>query len=84
MEISRYQKLFGVGPASMAISLLLLGLLILLNANLGHAKIFRYPGPIRTVGLHLIGIEIGWHAWCIKTISQWWTKDQRSPLCSCR
>ena len=76
MEISRYQKLFGMGPVGLAISLLLLGFLYLLNTSLGHAKMFRYPGPIRTVGLILIGIWICWHAWCIKTISQWWNRDK--------
>ena len=76
MSISRYQKLFGVGPLGLLISLAALGVLLLLDVNVHHAKISSQPGIIRTIGLVLILIWICWHSWCMRTISRWWRHDQ--------
>jgi protein-S-isoprenylcysteine O-methyltransferase Ste14 len=74
--ISRYQKLFGVGPVGLVIGLVLLGLLWLLDRQLGHVEILAQPGPIRICGLILIGLWICWHIWCLKTLRLWWLKDR--------
>jgi len=76
MTISRYQKLFGVGPLGMLIGLIFLGFLWLLDRSLNHAKIFARPGALRTIGSVLIVSWICWHAWSIRTISRWWRHDQ--------
>jgi len=74
--ISRYQKLFGVGPVNLLISLSLLGLLWLLDRLLGHVEILTRPGPIRAFGLILFGLWICWHLWCIAAIRHWWQHDR--------
>ena len=76
MSISRYQKLFGVGPLGMLISIVLLGLLWLLDRILHHIEMSSRPGTIRIIGSILILCWICWHSWCIRTISQWWHHDQ--------
>jgi protein-S-isoprenylcysteine O-methyltransferase Ste14 len=70
--ISRYTKLFGIGPTALLISLCLLGLLVLLDKLLGHVAITSRPGLIRAVGIVFIGLWICWHSWAIKTIKEWW------------
>ena len=76
MNISRYQKLFGVGPLGMLISVVLLGLLWLLDRVLHHVEIVNQPGIIRIIGSILILFWVCWHSWCIRTISRWWRHDQ--------
>ena len=76
MSISRYQKLFGVGPLGMLISLVLLGLLWLLDRILHHLEMSSRPGIIRIIGSILILFWICWHWWCIRSISRWWRHDQ--------
>ena len=60
----------------MVISLAVLGLLWLLDRRLGHVEILRQPGPVRTLGLVLIGLWICWHIWCLRTIRLWWFEDK--------
>jgi protein-S-isoprenylcysteine O-methyltransferase Ste14 len=74
--ISRYQKLFGVGPLGVIISLALLGLLWLLDRILHHMEILSQPRPLRAIGLILIGLWTCWHIWCLKTIRRWWFEDR--------
>jgi protein-S-isoprenylcysteine O-methyltransferase len=76
MNISRYQKLFGVGPLGMLISMVLLGLLWLLDRVLHHVEMSRQPEMIRIIGSILILFWICWHSWCTRTISRWWRHDQ--------
>jgi protein-S-isoprenylcysteine O-methyltransferase Ste14 len=77
--ISTYKKLFGIGPMALLISLILLGLLWLLDRLFGHVAILNHPKPFRIMGIVLIGIWICWHSWAIKTIREWWN---RSRLCT--
>lgn len=79
MKISRYQKIFGVGPLGLVIGWCLLAALWLLDRKLGHVRIMSQPEPIALVGLILICIWICWHIWCILTIRRWWL---RSQLCT--
>jgi protein-S-isoprenylcysteine O-methyltransferase Ste14 len=76
MKISRYQKLFGVGQISALIGLIILGILWLLDRSMGHIGIFHRPTSARIISSILIAIWICWHAWCMKTISQWWRNDK--------
>jgi protein-S-isoprenylcysteine O-methyltransferase Ste14 len=76
MEITRYQKHFGVGPLAFLTSLFLLGLLLLLDRRLGHPSILNQPKTTRIMGLVLIGCWICWHSWAIKTIRSWWNQDR--------
>lgn len=76
MKISKYQKLFGVGPAGMLISLAILGLLWLLDRILRNVEMFSQPRLVRMIGLILIAIWICWHFWCMRTIRLWWRHDQ--------
>jgi len=76
MNISKYQKLFGVGPLGLLISVVLLGLLWLLDRILHHVEMSSQPGRIRIVGSIFILVWVCWHSWCIRTISRWWRHDQ--------
>jgi protein-S-isoprenylcysteine O-methyltransferase Ste14 len=75
-SISKYRKIFGVGPLGFLIGLVMFGLLWLINRGLGHTPVLAQSGLIRTLGLILIGIWICWHIWCLKTIKKWWRGNQ--------
>jgi protein-S-isoprenylcysteine O-methyltransferase Ste14 len=75
MKISKYQRVFGVGPIGLLTSLSLLGLLWLLIRRLGYTTTSPWPQSIRIAGMILIALWICWHAWAIKTIRSWWSKD---------
>ena len=79
MKISRFQKLFGVGPIGFASDVVLLSLLWLLDWRLGHVAISSNPKPVMIPGLALIVFWMCWHIWCLRTILQWW-RDSR--LCT--
>ncbi len=76
MNITRYQKLFGVGHIALLIELIIFVLLWLVDRVLGHVEIWSRPWPIRIIGSILITIWICWHSWCMKTINQWWRHDK--------
>jgi protein-S-isoprenylcysteine O-methyltransferase Ste14 len=76
MSISKSQKLFGVGLIGMLASLVLLGLLWLLDRAFYHVEITGHSGAIRIIGLALIAIWICWHIWCLRAIGLWWYHDQ--------
>ena len=76
MQITRYQKLFGVGQISWMIGMVLIGLLYLLDGALGHPALARQPKTVRMIGAILIAIWICWHLWCFKAIRQWWHHDK--------
>lgn len=76
MNISKYQKLFGVGPLGMLIGIVMFGLLWLLDRVLNHVEILNKPGMIRSIGSILVVLWVCWHSWSIKTISRWWRHDQ--------
>jgi protein-S-isoprenylcysteine O-methyltransferase Ste14 len=76
MKISKYQKLFGVGLLGAAINFAVLGLFWLLDRKLGHVQILSQAGPIRMLGLILVGLWICWQIWCVRTIRLWWRDDR--------
>ena len=76
MNISRYQKLFGVGPLGLLIGLAGLSVLWILDRIFRHVAIFSQPKLLRILGFILIAIWICWHSWGVKTILQWWHHDR--------
>ena len=76
MAISRYQKIFGVGPLGLACSLLLFVFLSLLDRVLNHVAIADHPWLLKRVGYLLIGIWICWHIWCLSTLRAWLHRDR--------
>ncbi len=76
MNITKYQKVFGVGPLAALIGLVILGPLWFLDRALNHLEILSRPKPIRTIGFVLIVSWICWHSWCMKTIALWWRHDR--------
>ena len=76
INISKTQKIFGVGLIGITIGLTLCILLWLLDRILHHVEISSQSRPIRILGVVLIAIWVCWHSWCIKAISQWWRHDQ--------
>ena len=76
MKISKYQKLFGVGPLGIIFSLVLLGLLWLIDRAFDHVEILNDSRMLSLIGLILITLWICWHIWCMKTIRSWWSHDQ--------
>lgn len=76
MDISKFQKMFGIAPVGFIIGLVLFCLLWLLDRRLGHVEILSQPGPVRIFGIILIGVWICWHTWCLKTIVLWWREDR--------
>ena len=75
MNITKYQKLFGVGPLGLLISLILLALLWLIDRDLGGVQISTQARPVRIIDLILIGAWICWHLWATMTIKRWWFHD---------
>jgi protein-S-isoprenylcysteine O-methyltransferase Ste14 len=76
MNIGKFQKLFGVGPFGFILSLLLLGLLHMLNRAIGPLRVLQNPVPFRIIGCILIVVWICWHIWAMRTIRSWWKHDQ--------
>ncbi len=76
VNLSKYQKLFGIGPLGILISFAVLALLLVLDSKLGHARISAEPIYLRIAGLVLVGIWVCWHVWAIRTIRSWWKYDQ--------
>lgn len=79
MNISWYQKRFGVGFTGFAWSLVLFLLLWLLDRSMGHPELAGNPQLSKFAGCCLIGIWVFWYAWCMKTIRAWW---DHSRLCT--
>jgi protein-S-isoprenylcysteine O-methyltransferase Ste14 len=75
-SISKYRKIFGVGPLGLLIGSVMLGLLWLIDSRFGHAAILGRSWLLRLIGMILIGVWICWHIWCLKTIKKWWRGDQ--------
>lgn len=72
MEISRYQRRFGIGPIGLIIGLMFFGLLWMLDRKFGPAEIVSNPGLLRVVGALLLAVWICWHLWCLIAIRKWW------------
>jgi protein-S-isoprenylcysteine O-methyltransferase Ste14 len=76
MNITRFQKIFGVGLLGFLIAFFMLGILWLVDNMYQQAEILSRPGPLRVIGAILLGIWVCWHYWCFRTIRHWWTEDQ--------
>jgi len=76
MAISRLNKLFGVGPIGMSISLVLLAIAVWVDRVLGHSAILTNPTPLKAVGVALVIIGLGLSFWSFWTLRNWWAKDE--------
>jgi protein-S-isoprenylcysteine O-methyltransferase Ste14 len=76
MNISNKQKIFGIGPCGIAISLAILSFLWLFDRFLGGVELLNQPRLLRVAGGSLIGIWIFWHVWVINTLRSWLFGDQ--------
>ena len=76
MNISGYQKRFGVGPTGLLFGAAILVFLWLMDRSLGPVRILNRPEPVRMVGYSLIAVWLCWHFWCMNTIRQWWFHDR--------
>ena len=76
MNISKYQKRFGVGILGGIISWILLGLLWLLDRALHHVEILSQPRPLGIICGILLLAWIIWHFWTIRTLRSWWKYDR--------
>jgi protein-S-isoprenylcysteine O-methyltransferase Ste14 len=76
MDISRLQKLFGVGPMGAVISLAVFMIAFWLDRLLGHPGILANPAPIKVVGGCMAVIGLGLHFWSVRTLGNWWAKDE--------
>jgi len=76
MNISRLQKLFGVGPMGGIISLLLLTIAVWVDRISGHSAILANPTPIKVFGGGLAVIGLGLYFWSFWTLRNWWAKDE--------
>jgi hypothetical protein len=76
MDISRLQKLFGVGPMGAVISIVWLKFAVWVDHVLGHSKILANPAPIKVVGGVLAVIGLGLLFWTVRTL-------RRSTVNSC-
>ena len=76
MDISRRQRLFGIGPMGAAISFLWLMIAAWVDRALGHPAILTNPAPIKVVGGCLAVIGLGLHFWSMWTLRNWWGKDE--------
>jgi protein-S-isoprenylcysteine O-methyltransferase Ste14 len=75
MNINRRQRLFGVGPMGVLISLVLLTMAIRVDRLLGHPAILANSAPLKIVGVVFIAIGLGLHFWSMWTLRNWWAKD---------
>jgi protein-S-isoprenylcysteine O-methyltransferase Ste14 len=76
MNIGKIQKIFGIGPVGIAISLAVFGILWLFDSLFVRAEILSQPWPLRIMGGGLIGIWICWHGWTISILRSWLFRDQ--------
>lgn len=76
MDISRRQKLFGVGPMGAAISFVWLMIAAWVDRALGHIAILANPVPIKVIGVCIAVIGLGLHFWSMWTLQNWWAEDK--------
>ncbi|MGO9118875.1 MAG: methyltransferase family protein [Desulfomonilaceae bacterium] len=76
MDLSRFQKLFGVGPAGALVSLALLVAAAWLDRLLGHPTLSVHAAPLKIVGLALVFAGLVLHLWTLWTLRNWWLKDR--------
>ena len=71
MQISRRQKLFGVGPVGALLSLLVLGALGWLDHLAGRPVLTENSGALWTITVAFIVAGVGLHVWSFRTLRNW-------------
>ena len=75
MSLSRFQKIFGVGPVGALVSLILVAAASWMDQLLGHPTLLTHAVPLKLVGVGLCIAGLGLHAWTLWTLRNWWLKD---------
>ena len=76
MNISGFQKIFGVGPSGALLSLMLLALLWIVDGLAGRPAITARAGLRDAAALVLILSGAALHAWSFVTLRNWWRHDR--------
>jgi protein-S-isoprenylcysteine O-methyltransferase Ste14 len=76
MDISRLQKLFGVGPMGAVISLVLLTIAVWVDRVSGHLAISANPAPMKVIGVGLAVIGLGLLFESLWALRNWWANDE--------
>jgi protein-S-isoprenylcysteine O-methyltransferase Ste14 len=76
MDYSVVQKLFGVGPIGIVISLILLTAAILADRVLGHPEILKYRPLMEALGALLVCAGLVLYFWTACVLRNWWAKNQ--------
>jgi protein-S-isoprenylcysteine O-methyltransferase Ste14 len=76
MEKDRIQRLFGVGPAGVMISLVLLGLAVWVDRIIGRPVLPVPAALMKAVGMMLMVLGLGIHFWSFWTLRHWWAFDR--------
>jgi protein-S-isoprenylcysteine O-methyltransferase Ste14 len=76
MAISRRQVIFGVGPAGVVISFVLLAIGAWADRALGHPAILANPARARVAGCVLAVIGVALLLWSLWTLRSWWVKNE--------
>ncbi len=76
MDRSALQKLFGVGPIGLGISLILLAAAVSADRGLGHPEILKYPSLMEGLGALSACAGLVLYFWTAYALRNWWVKDQ--------
>ena len=76
MQISGFQKIFGVGPSGALLSLMLLALLWWIDGRVGRPAIADRADWRYAAAVVLILSGAGLHVWSFVTLRHWWRHDR--------
>ncbi len=76
MDISRQQRLFGVGPTGAAISFVWLVIAYWTNRFLEWPTTLANPTLLKVIGVILIMIGLVLNFWSMWILRNWWNKDE--------
>lgn len=73
---TKFQKIFGIGPAGAAISLFLLAAAVWADSMAALPFAAEYAGLMKAAGMVLAISGLGLHFWSFFTLRSWWVDDQ--------
>jgi protein-S-isoprenylcysteine O-methyltransferase Ste14 len=76
VQLSKYKKIFGVGPFGAIISVTLLVIAWWIDHILGHVPIWANALFMKIIAVALMVIGLGLHLWTGWTLRNWWVNDQ--------
>jgi protein-S-isoprenylcysteine O-methyltransferase Ste14 len=76
MVISKLKKLLGIGPAILAMGIILLATGVWADYWVIHLAIMTNPVVIRIIGGIMAYFGVALHLWSLSTLTNWWLKDE--------